>query len=185
MYIFLVRRSPNSSESYSRIAILDFDSPWGNWVPPQWWFRLYPRTNHRWRIIRRYYTGNILKLPIRTFRITETLVVTGSYINCGFLCIYAVFKNVLVIIFIDKANSSLGSVSIVAFIRTSICIKIRTVIIYNTYVEFPYSGLQFQVWDVQPPFLYLELQVRRHFKSLNAEAEVRKNAVAFLISGQE
>lgn len=56
-----------------------------------------------------------------------------------------VFRNVFVVIFIDKANPSLGSVSIVASIRTSICIKIGTVIIYNTYVEFPYFDPQFQV----------------------------------------
>lgn len=78
----------------------------------------------------------------------STSCYSWSYINCGFLCIYAVFKNVFVIIFIDKANPSLGSVSIVASIRTSICIKIGTVIIYNTYFDFPYFGLQFQGWYV-------------------------------------
>lgn len=54
-------------------------------------------------------------------------------------------SNVLVIVFKDKTDLYSSSVFIVASITISICIKIRTIIIYNTYVEFLYMGMDYEV----------------------------------------
>lgn len=52
-------------------------------------------------------------------------------------------SHVLVIDFKDKTDLYSSSVLIVASI--TICIKIRTIIIYNTYVEFLYMSMEYEV----------------------------------------
>lgn len=88
-------------------------------------------------------------------------------------------SNVLVIVFEDKADLYSSSVFIVASITISICIKIRTIIIYNTYVEFLYMSMDYEVRNLHSLVLYPQFQVCRHIKLPNDEAEIRKNSVGF------